>query len=218
MNKGISNEITLLLNIGKQYKSRRRVFNKSLIVRPLTLANLDLVIHKSLKLLQTEKPPFVAYLRTIPQVIAIASLGERCFKNKNRGYTIRHRAISGMCSRIAHNIRIDDCLHILKDIFTHDNLNEYLSMYPPDKSESDKEDKYRVLGCKSPYGRRASICKELCMDWDTLHHKIPYSTIQRMLLDLPRVDYSGKDDNEGIALTEENAEDIYKFLKKVNGQ
>ena len=218
MNNGIINETALLLNIGKRYKIKRRILAKSVIVRPLTLATLDLLIHKSLPLLMAEKPPFSAYLKTIPKVIAIAILGEKCFTCKNNTYTVRHKAINRMSRTIAHRFEISDCVQILTNILTHDNLNTYMQLYPPDQSKEDKEDRYRVLGCKSPYGRRASICKELCMDWDTLHHKIPYSTIQRMLLDLPRVDYSGKDDNEGIALTEENAEDIYKFLKKVNGK
>lgn len=61
----------------------------------------------------------------------------------------------------------------------------------------------------TPYGRRGAICKNLGWTWHYLHHGIPYSILQRILIDLPQYHYDKDHSQDTVTqITEENADEI----------
>lgn len=69
---------------------------------------------------------------------------------------------------------------------------------------------------KSPYGQRGAICAYLHWDWDYLNKGIAWATVQRIMADQEQYDdEAGKDDDETIELTEDNADQFINYINNM---
>ena len=69
-----------------------------------------------------------------------------------------------------------------------------------------------MIGMQSAYGRRGALCKHFGWSWWEVNHKLPWATIQKIMIDLPHYE---REDGEDMgqkktitAITSENADDI----------
>lgn len=63
-----------------------------------------------------------------------------------------------------------------------------------------------------PWGRRGTILSHFGWTWDHLLYEVPWFVVCRMLADAPRHDIGPGEKDEGIEVTEDNAESIAAML------
>ncbi|MDO4782986.1 MAG: hypothetical protein Q4A09_07220 [Capnocytophaga felis] len=81
---------------------------------------------------------------------------------------------------------------------------------PKHNADSDRG---RQRGLKSPHGRRGAICSHFGWTWHYLHEGIAWSLVQRMMIDAPSYE-TEDDENEDVALTDENAEYFLNYFNQ----
>lgn len=90
----------------------------------------------------------------------------------------------------------------------------FYELYPAvgsrDGSGQSEEEQGRLTGMNTAYGRRGAICKHFGWSWWELNHRMPWATVQRIMVDLPH--YESEADTKGKritqAVTSENADEL----------
>jgi hypothetical protein len=71
---------------------------------------------------------------------------------------------------------------------------------------------------QSPYGRRGAICKHFGWSWWDLHHRIPWATLHKIMVDLPQSD-TEENPNQSKpirqTLTADNTDDIIQQINSM---
>ncbi len=83
------------------------------------------------------------------------------------------------------------------------------------KNHDAGSDRGKQRGLSSPHGRRGAICEYFGWTYDYLLHGIPWSVVQRMMIDAPSYDFDNDNTAEEIELTEDNNQQIMNFVNSM---
>lgn len=83
------------------------------------------------------------------------------------------------------------------------------------KNHNADSDRGKQRGLNSPHGRRGAICEHFGWTYDYLLHGIPWSVVQRMMVDAPSYDIKNDNEVEEITLTEDNNEQIMNYINSM---
>ncbi len=82
------------------------------------------------------------------------------------------------------------------------------------KNHDADSDRGKQRGLNSPHGRRGAICEHFGWTYDYLLHGIPWSVVQRMMIDAPGYDLDDGKETE-IQLSEDNSEQIMNYINSM---